>query len=205
MNISLLKKFGVIFVIIVIYLLVCKKVFNRLENKSEIFYENIKSKQKSKIYDVIHNNLPSTRNLMTIVDAIPFILLGVIFCIDVNLFYNIMGFLVTIFILRIIIIHLTILPKDKKCNIKNSSVYNGGCYDKVYSGHFATIFICILSLYMNKYINLFILLSLSIIFALIIITSRSHYTIDIFVAFLIVVVVYQNNINTCRIIDKFVK
>jgi hypothetical protein len=58
---------------------------------------------------------------------------------------------------------------------------------------------------MNKYINLFILLSLSIIFALIIITSRSHYTIDIFVAFLIVVVVYQNNINTCRIIDKFVK
>ena len=205
MNISLLKKFGVIFVIIVIYLLVCKKVFNRLENKSEIFYENIKSKQKSKLYDVIHNNLPSTRNLMTIVDAIPFILLGVIFCIDVNLFYNIMGFLVTIFILRIIIIHLTILPKDKKCNIQNSSVYNGGCYDKVYSGHFATIFICLLSLYMNKYINLFILLSLSIIFALIIITSRSHYTIDIFVAFLIVVVVYQNNINTCRIIDKFVK
>jgi hypothetical protein len=205
MNITLLKKLGVIGVIIVIYLLVCKKVFHRLENKSEIFFENIKSKQKSKIYDIIHNNLPSTRKLMTIVDATPFILLVVILFIDVNLFYNIMGFLVTIFIFRMFIIHITILPKDKKCDIKKSSLLSGGCYDKIYSGHFSAVFMCLLSLYMSKYINLFTLLSLSTIFALLIITSRSHYTIDIFVAFLIVVVVYQNNINVCRIIDKFVK
>jgi hypothetical protein len=205
MNITLLKKLGVIGVIIVIYLLVCKKVFHRLENKSEIFFENIKSKQKSKIYDIIHNNLPSTRKLMTIVDATPFILLVVILFIDVNLFYNIMGFLVTILIFRMFIIHITILPKDKKCDIKKSSLLSGGCYDKIYSGHFSAVFMCLLSLYMSKYINLFTLLSLSTIFALLIITSRSHYTIDIFVAFLIVVVVYQNNINVCRIIDKFVK
>lgn len=204
MNITLLKKLGVIGVIIVIYLLVCKKVFHRLENKSEIFFENIKSKQKSKIYDIIHNNLPSTRKLMTIVDATPFILLVVILFIDVNLFYNIMGFLVTILIFRMFIIHITILPKDKKCDIKKSSLLNGGCYDKIYSGHFSSVFMCLLSLYMSKYINLFTLLSLSIIFALLIITSRSHYTIDIFVAFLIVIIVYQNNINACRIIDKFV-
>ena len=204
MNITLLKKLGVIGVIIVIYLLVCKKVFHRLENKSEVFFENIKSKQKSKIYDIIHNNLPSTRKLMTIVDATPFILLVGILFIDVNLFYNIMGFLVTILIFRMFIIHITILPKDKKCDIKKSSVLSGGCYDKIYSGHFSAVFMCLLSLYMSKYINLFTLLSLSTIFALLIITSRSHYTIDIFVAFLIVVVVYQNNINVCRIIDKFV-
>jgi len=205
MNITLLKKLGVIGVIIVIYLLVCKKVFHRLENKSEIFFENIKSKQKSKVYDIIHTNLPSTRKLMTIVDATPFILLVVILFIDVNLFYNIMGFLVTILIFRMFIIHITILPKDKKCDIKKSSLLSGGCYDKIYSGHFSAVFMCLLSLYMSKYINLFTLLSLSTIFALLIITSRSHYTIDIFVAFLIVVVVYQNNINVCRIIDKFVK
>ena len=142
---------------------------------------------------------------MTLVDAVPFILLVGILFIDVNLFYNIMGFLVTILILRMFIIHITILPKDKKCDIKKSSVLSGGCYDKVYSGHFSVVFICLLSLYMNKYINLFTFSSLSIIFGLLIITSRSHYTIDIFVAFLIVVVVYQNNINACRIIDKFVK
>ena len=205
MNITLLKKLGVIGVIIVIYLLVCKKVFHRLENKSEVFFENIKSKKKSKIYDIIHNNLPSTRKLMTIVDATPFILLVVIFFIDVNLFYNIMGFLLPIFIFRLLVINITILPKDKKCDIKKSRVYTGGCYDKVYSGHFAVIFISLLVLYTNKYIDIFTLTALSTISGLLIITSRSHYTIDIFVSFLVVIIAYQNNINACRIIDKFVK
>jgi len=205
MNITLLKKLVVACIIIIIYVMICKKILYRLENKSELFYENVKLKQKSKIYDIIHNNLPSTRNLLIIVDYIPFILLGVIFFIDVNLFYNVLGFLGTIFILRLFIINMTILPKDKKCDIKKSSIFSGGCYDKVYSGHFSVVFMCLLSLYMSKYINLFTFSSLSIIFALLIITSRSHYTIDIFVAFLIVVIVYQNNINMCRIIDKFVK
>lgn len=205
MNIYLLKKFGVIAVIILVYTMICNNLQYHLENKSEVFYDNIKLKQKSKIYDVIHNNLPSTRNLMTIVDAIPFILLGVILFIDVNLFYNIMGFLVTILIFRMFIIHLTILPKDKKCDIKNTSVFTGGCYDKVYSGHFAVIFTSLLVLYISKYIDIFTLIILSTISALLIVTSRSHYTIDIFVAFLIVIIVYQNNINFCRVIDKFVK
>jgi hypothetical protein len=205
MNITLLKKLGVIGVIIVMYLLVCKKVFHRLENKSEVFFENIKSKQKSKIYDIIHNNLPSTRKLMNIVDATPFILLVVIFFIDVNLFYNIMGFLLPIFIFRLLVINITILPKDKKCNIKNSCVYTGGCYDKVYSGHFAVIFTSLLVLYTNKYIDIFTLTALSTISGLLIITSRSHYTIDILVSFLVVIIAYQNNINVGRIIDKFVK
>jgi len=204
MNITLLKRLGVIAIIIVIYLLICKKILYRLENKSEVFYDNVKLNQKLKIYDIIHNNLPSTRKLLTIVDSVPFILLAVLFFIDVKLFYNVYGFLVTIFFIRLVIINLTILPKDKKCNIKKTSILSGGCYDKVYSGHFSVVFICLLTLYKNKYINLFTLLFLSIVFALSIVTSRSHYTIDIFVAFLIVVVVYQNNINVCRIIDKFV-
>jgi hypothetical protein len=205
MNITLLKKIGVVFVIILVYLLVFKKVFHRLENKSELFYEKIKLKKKSKIYDIIHHNLPSTRDLVTIIDAIPFIVLVVILFIDINLFYNIMGFLVTIFIFRILIIHLTILPKDKKCYIEKSSIFTGGCYDKVYSGHFAVIFTSLLVLYTSKYIDIFTLIILSILSSLLIVTTRSHYTIDIFVAFLIVVVVYQNNINVCRIIDKFFK
>jgi hypothetical protein len=103
-----------------------------------------------------------------------------------------------------IIIHLTILPKDKKCDIKNTSVYNGGCYDKVFSGHFSISFICLLVLYKNKYIDIFTLTILSTILGFLIVVSRSHYTIDVVVAFMIVIIVYQNNINACRIIDKFV-
>ena len=205
MNISLLKKFGVIAVIFLVYTMICNNLQYHLENKSEVFYNNIKLKQKSKIYDVIHNNLPSMRNLSIIVEAIPFILLAFILFIDLKIFYNILGFIITIIVFRLFIIHLTILPKDKKCDIKNSSVYNGGCYDKVYSGHFAAVFICLLILYKNKYINIFTLVFLSMVMAFLLILTRSHYTIDIFVAFFIVIIVYQNNINFCRVIDKFVK
>lgn len=204
MNVTILKKLGIAVIIIIIYVLVCTRIYNHLENKSEVFYEDVKLKQKSKIYDIIHQNLPSLRNLSTIVDIIPFIPLIIIFFIDLNLFYRVIGLLGTIFIVRMFIIHLTILPKDKKCDIKKSSVYSGGCYDKVYSGHFAVVFTCLLFLYKNNYINIFTLVSLSIITALLIITSRSHYTIDIFVSFLMVIITYQNNLSVCRIIDKFV-
>ena len=205
MNISLLKKFGVIAIMTIIYCISGKYVYHHLENKSEVFYDNVKLKQKTKVYDIIHHNLPSMRNLSIIVEAIPFILLAFILFIDLKLFYNVVGLLITIIIFRMFIIHFTILPKDKKCDIKNSSVYNGGCYDKVYSGHFAVIFISLLVLYTSKYIDIFTLIILSTISALLIVTSRAHYTIDIVVAFLIVIIVYQNNINFCRVIDKFVK
>jgi hypothetical protein len=206
MNIVLLKKISVIVFISLVYILVSKKVYYHLENKSEIFYNNVKLKQKSKIYDIIHHNLPSMRNLYTIANIFPFILLGVAAFIDLKLLYIILGFLVPILIFRLFMINITILPKDKKCDIKkNSCVYTGGCYDKVYSGHFAVIFTSLLVLYTNKYIDIFTLTALSTISGLLIITSRSHYTIDIFVSFLVVIVAYQNNINVCRIIDKFIK
>jgi hypothetical protein len=205
MNITLLKKLGVIGVIFVIYLVVCKKVFYKLENKSEVFYEIVRSKQKSKVYDIIHDNLPSIRKLSVIVEAIPFILLTFIFFIDLKLFYNIAGFMITIFAFRLFIIHLTILPKDKKCDIKNASLYNGGCYDKVYSGHFSVVFMSLLVIYNKKYINFFTFALLSLIMAFLLISTRAHYTIDIFVAVFIVIIVYQNNLNVCRAIDNFIK
>jgi hypothetical protein len=205
MNITLLKKLGVIGVIFVIYLVVCKKVFYKLENKSEVFYEIVRSKQKSKVYDIIHDNLPSIRKLSVIVEAIPFILLTFILFIDLKLFYNIAGFMITIFAFRLFIIHLTILPKDKKCDIKNASLYNGGCYDKVYSGHFSVVFMSLLVIYNKKYINFFTFALLSLIMAFLLISTRAHYTIDIFVAVFIVIIVYQNNLNVCRAIDNFIK
>lgn len=206
MDTTLLKKFAAIIVITIIYCILSKYVYLHLENKSEIFYDNIKLKKKSKIYDIVHNNIKSTRNLYTIVNIFPFILIGVACFIDLKLLYTILGFLVPILIFRLLVINITILPKDKKCDIKkNSCIYTGGCYDKVYSGHFAVIFISLLVLYTNKYINIFTLTALLTISGLLIITSRSHYTIDILVSFLVVVVAYQNNINVGRIIDKFIK
>ena len=206
MNSLLVKKFLIISIIIVIFCIVSKYTYECLENKSEVFFNNVKSKQKIKIYDIIHNNIPSARNLKIIVDSIPFILFFYILFIDINLFYAVLGMLIPIFIVRLFVINITILPKDKKCDIvKDSSPYIGGCYDKVYSGHFAVFFTCLLFLYKKKYINMFIFALSSIIMGTLIVASRSHYTIDIIVSFLIVLVFYQNNISACRIIDKYIK
>ena len=79
MNITLIKKIGVIFVIGLVYILVCKKVYYHLENKSELFYENIKLEKKTKVYDIIHHNLPSLRSLTLLSDILPYILLTIIF------------------------------------------------------------------------------------------------------------------------------
>ena len=196
-----LKKIGVFIVITIIYVIVCRRVYHHLENKCELFYDNVKSKKKSKIYDIIHHNLPSMRNLSILVDVIPYLILTVVLFIDVNLFHSVIGFLATVFIIRIFVIHLTVLPKDKKCDIKNTSLCSGGCYDKIYSGHFSVVFMCLLVLYTNKYINLFTLTSLSALFTILITTARLHYTIDIFVAFLVVIIIYQNNMNFNRVID----
>jgi hypothetical protein len=206
MNNVLLKKFLLISISIAIFCIVSKYTYERLENKSEVFFNNVKSKQKIKIYDIIHNNIPSARNLKIIVDSIPFILLFYILFIDVNLFYAVLGMLIPIFIVRLFVINITILPKDKKCDIvKQSSPYVGGCYDKVYSGHFAVFFTCLLFLYKKKYVNMFVFALSSIIMGTLIVASRSHYTIDVIVSFLIVLVFYQNKISACRIIDKYIK
>ena len=206
MNSLLVKKFLVISVIIVIYCIVSKRMYLHLEKKGEDFFDNVKSKQKVKIYDIVHSNLPSTRNLKFIIDIIPYILFFYISFIDLRLFYNVLGILIPVFIIRLLIINITILPKDKKCDInKDSCPYTGGCYDKIYSGHFAVIFTCLLFLYKTKYINIVTLSLSSIVVSLLIVTSRSHYTIDIFVSFLMVLLLYQNNISACRVIDKFIK
>ena len=199
------KKCLIIFVIICIYNISSYILNNKLEHKSENFYETAKLEKKFKIYDIIHHNIPSVRSLIRITDIISWALIIIFAFIDLKLFYYLIGYLITIYFVRLLTIHLTILPKDKKCCIKNSSIFTGGCYDKVYSGHFSSVFIALLLLYKNGYINMSVVITLSTIMAALLTISRSHYTIDIFVAFLICIIVYQNNINVCSLIDKYIK
>ena len=205
MDTIIFKKCIIIIVIIYAFNIISCALNQHLEHKSEEFYELVKSENKIKIYDIIHHNLPSVRNLARLSDIIVCLSVLIIGIIDLNLFFQLIGYLITILVVRLFTIHLTILPKDKKCCIKNYSMLTGGCYDKVYSGHFASFFMSLLLLYKNGYINTYVFIPLSTMMAGLLIISRVHYTIDIFVAFLICIIVYQNNINICTILDKYVK
>jgi len=112
-----------------------------------------------------------------------------------NMYFDFVALLLIVNILRDIIINITILPKDKNCDPqKYSFMYStvfGACYDKIFSGHFAFVFL--LTLLYNSYsviTNVPLLVLWNIFNALAILIIRSHYTIDIVVSFLVCYTVF---------------
>jgi len=196
---------------LILFLLLCLfYVFNYfhlkyIDNVGENFYLNSNKNKLLKIYDILHLITPHISKYEYASDI--FILLIILYLLFVNqyLFYNYIGYLLTIFIIRSITIFVTILPKNSICDIKKTSSFRGGCYDKVFSGHFSLGLLASLMLYKNNYINYLFLIFFNLINALFIILARNHYTIDIIVSFFITLFIYQNKINICFILDKYCK
>jgi hypothetical protein len=115
------------------------------------------------------------------------------------------GLIFTLTLLRQFIIQMTILPKNTVCDIKNTSMIRGGCYDKIFSGHFGITFLTTLVLLENGLINKFIALLVNLVNGIFILLSRNHYTIDIIVSIFVVIIIYQNNLNICDILDKYLE
>lgn len=93
-----------------------------------------------------------------------------------------------IFLLRHIFLHITIFPKYKKCDDSSFTLENifiGHCYDKIFSGHFAIMSLLSLFLYnFNIFTNLWILFSELLSYAILIISLRFYYSINISVTIL---------------------
>ena len=189
-----------LFIIIFIVFLVNNYNLNFIENIGEVFYS--KNHEFPKIYDILHENCAHVDKFEYASDIISLILIIILIFLDINMFYNYLGFIIVIFIIRIFTNMLTILPKNNLCVTSNSFSFRGGCYDKVFSGHFASAFIASLILYKNNYINAILLVLINLINSLFIILSRNHYTLDIIMSFFVSLVIYQNNFNVCKFIDK---
>jgi hypothetical protein len=186
-----------------IFLLIHKINLNHLETKSEKFYQ--KKENYKKVQDIIHDLLPHYVNL----DYVPDILLSLIFAylllINYTLIYQLFGLGISLMIVREFIIQTTVLPKNNACDIKkHSSIYRGGCYDKIFSGHFGIGLIITLLLYDNGNINKLVAILINFFNALFILLTRSHYTIDIIVSIFVVTIIYQNNLNICDYFDKYI-
>lgn len=165
------------------------------QTNGELFYTGrIKeNKTKPKVYDIAHRFLPNYAN--TVLDvyirdifvvfftAIPFLFAG-----DTKPFKDYLSMYLVVILLRCLAINITILPKTK-----TDIVIDKGAYDKIFSGHFATLFLATIVFYKYKIIsNIYILSLLNIINAFIILSTRAHYTIDIIVSILVVLLVYKN-------------
>lgn len=106
-----------------------------------------------------------------------------------------------ILLLRAVFNLLTILPKNKDCDDTKYTLKKymlGQCYDKIFSGHFSTTFLVLLILLKFKRIGISHLLAFSSMHAFLILSLRRHYTVDIAVAVLATLVVFQNKIRLDR-------
>ena len=181
--------------LVLVFLLICTVYITRyLDNNSETYYKDRINKYP-KVYDLGHKYLPNLSHYEYVSNYYMVFFIAIVVLLPIC--KEFIGFMITIILLRLIIIHLTILPKHKYCNIDSQKIF-GGCYDKIFSGHFATIFLITLLLWKHKYISFALLCIINIISVLLILVTRSHYTIDIVVAFFITLFVYQNKLNVLK-------
>ena len=176
---------------------------SNVENVGESFYSNrIENKKLNpKVYDIFHKYLPDLSKYEWISNLYCTVISVILFSyIDLDGIIEFASYYIVLLIIRDISINLTILPKNKECFQSYDNAIFGGCYDKIFSGHFATVYL--LTLIVNKYnaVSPVVLVIINIINAFLILLTRGHYTIDIFVSFFITSLLFTNNIKIPKLI-----
>jgi hypothetical protein len=177
-----------------------------MDETGELYYQDrVRRKRKHhKVYDIMHKILPdmSSERMMTLHDIITALfIIPVIF--NVEMFKEYIGYWLVVFTIRTIVINITILPKDKKCTVKKMRWdFLKTCYDKIFSGHFSSVFLAVLLYIKYGWINVYQGVVICVIESINILLTRSHYTVDIIVAILVCTIVYQNNLSINTIIKS---
>jgi hypothetical protein len=181
--------------------------FNSSAQKNGSLFYTLHDGKPPRVYDILHENLPDEHKMGWLTNMIVLIsLLPLLLNFKESFFMKFIGLLLTIFILRDITINLTILPKHPECEIPSNSFIlhtQGGCYDKIFSGHFAVVFILSLLYYSFQYItNIPLLVLWNVVNALVIITTHSHYTIDVVMSLFVCYIVYDKDLDLLKLLSK---
>lgn len=200
MYIPTIPKCSILFAMIVAYYLLNRFNLIHLESRSENFYQ--KKSNSKKVFDIFHNILPHIDEYEYAADIIGTLVFLYMAFNSISLVYTTVGYALTILIIRSLFVNLTVLPKNEICNVENTSAIRGGCYDKIFSGHYAITLIMTILLHGQNYINTVWFFIINIVNALFILISRNHYTVDIAVSIIVVIIIYQNKLNFCGLLDK---
>lgn len=183
-------------VLIILYIVVSTYV----HNKGKQFYaeRELAGKTRAKVYDIGTDNIPDMSSYQTLETVIGLVTMIIPYLFGAKVLYEYVGMFITIALIRCLFIPLTILPKEKSCDDSELSVKNymfGHCYDKIFSGHFASAVLLALVLYGRGLVRPSILAIGCMMYAFFIIALRYHYTADLAVGALVALVVYQNKLN----------
>jgi hypothetical protein len=159
------------------------------------FYDN--DANNGKVFDLFHSVTPDLsdykayNDIIVSLTALSFLVVPD----GVTLFKEFAAKFVLILVLRALTTISTILPKHEKCDAtpRWSRLLRGQCYDKVFSGHTSFVLLATL-IYLREGIlgwPAFIAINLANITGITL--TRSHYTIDIVLAILITLLVYDGD------------
>ena len=182
-----------IIVIAVLYLIYSHFINKYLDIIGKDHYDD-----EIRIYDLCHTHLPNYEKYEFIGNIYIVIVLLFVFksSKSISIIFDLIAFIIPIYFVRSILTLINVLPKSSECNYNPSLAFiNGGCYDKIFSGHAAFVFILTLLLKKYRIINFATLIILNIVNVSIILFTRTHYTIDVIVSFLVSYIMYTNNIR----------
>lgn len=161
----------------------------------EAYYEG--EKKIDKIFDIVHEYTPDLHQFEFAVNILPLLLLGSLVFLPngKSMLFEFAGKYLLLHLIRSLTIISTILPKHEQCS-RDKSIFRkilGDCYDKVFSGHTALVFLITLILVREGYLGMGQLIAINAIESTIILLTRSHYTIDVILAYFITYLVYDGD------------
>jgi len=159
------------------------------------FYEHNDS--NGKVFDILHQITPDLHDHKPYND-ISLVATIVSFLFVPNslaIIKEFAGKFLLIMFVRALTIISTILPKHEKCpsELKWYHYIKGQCYDKVFSGHTAFVLLATLIYLREGILSFPVFMAINVANWASIILTRSHYTIDIILAIVITVLVYDGD------------
>ena len=154
-------------------------------------YKNL---DKCTLFDIFHKILPDLYDYHYLVDLIGLCgLVSLFFVSNESLTIEFISKFTIIMFIRAFTIVSTILPKHEVCKdtFDIRSYFLGGCYDKIFSGHTSFMLLLTLLYYREHIINEFSLIGINAINILLILATRSHYTVDILLAIFVTTTIYN--------------
>lgn len=157
------------------------------------FYEIQKNKNENKIFDIFHEFTPDFHEYGEIVNLIPLLFLGTFLFTKGNVIWEFAEKFLLLIFLRSLTIFFTILPKHADCSkrFEWSTCLVGQCYDKIFSGHTALTVLAALLLVRNGYVPKWLGALFVSLETILILLTRSHYSVDVVFAMVITYLVYD--------------
>lgn len=152
---------------------------------------------KGTIFDILHYSIPDLQSYAVYNDTI-LVLTMISFLFVPNsvvILKEFLGKFILIMAIRALTIISTILPKQDTCNSDHTwiSMFKGKCYDKVFSGHTAFVFLATLIYHRENILSFPALVGINLANITSILLTRSHYTIDVILAIVITYLVYDGD------------